>query len=153
MKSFTAKILIVGINPFVVVPQEILDYLFFKLGKDKGRIPVKGSINENDFLQTLVKCGKEWRLFINTPMRKLAGAEVNDIVTITIDYNDKPRIFPMPEKLQSALDKNKKANKLFNKLNASRQREIIRYISSLKTEGGVNRTINKVIQELLEKKH
>ena len=151
MKSFTAKIDKIGINPFVFVPQEILDYLFIKFGKDKGRIPVKITINGNDFLQTLIKYSGEWRLFLSTPMRRLAGVEVNDQVTITIDYNNIPRIFPMPEKLQLALDENKKAKDVFNKLNASRQKEIIRYISFLKTEEAVDRNIIKVIKQLLEK--
>ncbi|UFH32613.1 hypothetical protein LNP04_02555 [Chryseobacterium sp. C-71] len=43
---FTAKLEIIGINPFVFVPEEILNKIFEKAGKNKSPIPVKGFIME-----------------------------------------------------------------------------------------------------------
>ncbi|MGB3547664.1 MAG: hypothetical protein WBA17_11855 [Saprospiraceae bacterium] len=46
--TFSAKIDIIGINPFVFVPEVILDGLFIKANKRKGHIPIRGTINGND---------------------------------------------------------------------------------------------------------
>lgn len=39
---FTAKLEIIGTDPFVFVPEEILNTIFEISGKDKSPIPVKG---------------------------------------------------------------------------------------------------------------
>ena len=44
MLSFKANIEIIGINPYVLLPDKVLLALFKQAGKDKGPIPVKGKI-------------------------------------------------------------------------------------------------------------
>ena len=105
MKSFTATIQIIGINPYVLLPAAILDYLLRQYGKPKGQVPVKILINKTEFIQTLVKYAGEWRLYLNTPMRKIAGKNVGDKITISIDYDPEERKTPMHPKLQAALQK------------------------------------------------
>jgi hypothetical protein len=39
MKTFSPKIRIIGVNPYVLLPSTLLKYLFQKTGKDKGAIP------------------------------------------------------------------------------------------------------------------
>jgi len=48
MKSFSAEIFIIGINPYVLLPENILHYLFKKAGKEKGSIPVYLIINNKN---------------------------------------------------------------------------------------------------------
>ena len=151
MKSFTAEIFIIGINPYVFVPDDILQYLFKKAGKEKGHIPVRLIINKQKFIQHLVKYAGEWRLYLNLPMRKAAGKDVGDIINIKIDFDATKRITPMHSKFESALNKNKKAKDRFNSLSPSLQKEILRYINNLKTEASVNRNIERAINFLLEK--
>jgi hypothetical protein len=55
MNSFSAKIFKIGINPYVLLPAAILKEIFKQAGKNKGPIPVCGTINEKKFTQTLVK--------------------------------------------------------------------------------------------------
>lgn len=109
MKSFSAKIFKIGINPYVLLPEAVLQFLFKQAGKDKGAIPVHGKLNGNHFTQTLVKYSGKWRLYLNTPMRKAAGIDVGDTANVEIEYDPEPRIVPMHPKLQKALEKNKKA--------------------------------------------
>jgi hypothetical protein len=45
----------IGINPFVYVPEHILAKIFVEAGKDKGHIPICGMINKNEYVQTLLK--------------------------------------------------------------------------------------------------
>jgi Domain of unknown function (DUF1905) len=108
MKSFSAEIFIIGINPYVLLPEDVLKYLFEKAGKEKGYIPVYLIINKQKFIQHLVKYSGKWRLYLNVSMRKAAGKDVGDIIDIKIDFGDQERITPMHPKFESALNKNKK---------------------------------------------
>lgn len=148
MKTFSAKILKIGINPYVLLPAEVLNTLFDQSGKDKGPIPVRGTLNGKEFTQTLVKFSGKWRLYLNTPMRQAAGIDVGDTADVKIEFDPGPRLTPMHPKLLHALSQNKKAKAAFEKLVPSRQKEITRYLNFLKTEESVVRNIEKVIRHL-----
>jgi Bacteriocin-protection, YdeI or OmpD-Associated/Domain of unknown function (DUF1905) len=150
MKEFRAKILKIGINPYALLPAPVLKEIFKQAGKDKGHIPVCGTINDHKFVQTLVKYSEKWRLYINTPMRKVSNSDVGDIVRIKIKHDPKERRVPFHPKLEIVFRKNGKAKDNFLNLSASRQKEILRYINSLKTEESVNRNIEKIMRHLLD---
>lgn len=150
-KPFTTEILKIGINPYVLLPGTVLNKLFEQAGRDKGPIPVKGTLNGHAFIQHLVKYSGKWRLYLNTPMRKAAGIDVGDMATVCIEFDDIPRTITMHPKLQKALAKNKPALAAFEKLTPSYQKEIIRYIHNLKTEASVDRNVAKAIAHLLGK--
>ena len=125
MKSFSAKIRIIGVNPYVLLPAAILKSIFQKAGKDNGAIPVKLTIAGKNFIQNLVKYSGKWRLYLNTPMRKAAGKDVGDTIKIEIEFDSKERLTPMHAKLKKAFSQNKEAKNAFDKLNPSRQKEIL----------------------------
>lgn len=52
--DFSALIKIIGINPYVSVPEAILKAIINDAAKDKGPIPVHGTVNDKPYLQTLV---------------------------------------------------------------------------------------------------
>ncbi|MFI5218878.1 MAG: YdeI/OmpD-associated family protein [Bacteroidia bacterium] len=141
MDTFKAKIDIIGINPFVLLHSSVLTNIFKQAQKDKGPVPVRGTIDGHNFIQTLVKYSGKWRLYINTPMLKACGKKVGDTITLQIEFDPAERIIPIHHKLAKALNKNKKANDAFKKLSPSRQKEIIRYISALKKETSVDRNV------------
>ena len=151
MHSFTAKIYIIGINPYVVPPVKVTTLLLQQAGKTKGPIPVNGVLNGHKFTQTLVKFQGKWRLYLNTPMRKKAGIDVGDMAIVKIEFDPKERTTPMHPKLKSALQKNKAAKSVFDRLIPSRQKEIKRYINNLKTEISAEKNIARSINFLLEK--
>ena len=151
MQSFSAKIFKIGINPYVLVPAAVLKALFKEAGKNKGHIPIKGTINGYEFTQTLVKYSGKWHLYLNTPMRKNSVSDVGDMVDMKIEMDTADRTVPMHPKMKSALQKNRKANSIFLQLPSSRKKEICRYINHLKTDEAVNRNINKAIGFLLGK--
>ncbi len=154
MKSapvFNARIEIIGINPFVFIPQRVLKFIFQQAGKDKGKIPVKIKIDGHEFSQTLIKYSGHWRLYLNTPMRKAAAKELGDTACFEINYDPSDRKLAMHPQLAKALKENKEAAKIFVSLSPSRQHEIVRYISHLKTIDSVNRNIDKAIKFLMGK--
>jgi uncharacterized protein YdeI (YjbR/CyaY-like superfamily) len=145
MLSFKAKIFIIGVNPYVLLPAKVLKEIFRQAEKDKGAIPVRGTLDEHQFIQNLVKYSGKWRLYLNTPMRKAAGKDVGDMVNVNIEFDPDERIIPMHPKLLTALEKNKDAFNVFESLPPSRQKEIIRYISQLKTEESVDKNVVRAI--------
>lgn len=149
MQTFKAKIQIIGVNPYVLLPAMLRNDLFRKAGKDKGPIPVKGKINGKPFIQTLVKYSGRWRLYLNTPMRKQGKCEVGDIANFSIAYDPKQRITQMPALLKLALEKNKSAKSVFEKLPVHYQKEVMRYINNLKSEEAVIRNVDRTIQHLV----
>ena len=152
MKSFSAIIAKIGINPYVHVPEDVLNALFKQAGKTKGPIPVRGTINGKRFKQTLVKYQRAWRLYVNGEMRRAAGVDVGDEARIKLEFDPEPRVESMPSKLEDALSKNKAAKTAFEKLPSSRQKEMLRYLNSMKTETSLERNIEKIIRHLLGEK-
>ena len=152
MKPFSAKIQIIGVNPYVLLPSTLLKYIFKKAGKDKGAIPIKIKIGKQEFIQNLVKYSGKWRLYLNTTMRKATGKDIDDTIDIKIDFDPKQRITPMHPKLKDAFKENKKAKEAFDILSASRQKEILRYINFLKSEESVDENIQRAITHLTTSK-
>ena len=148
LKSFSAAIYKIGINPYVFLPEDVLNALFKQAGKSKGPIPVRGTIDGKRFIQTLVKYQGEWRLYINGEMRRAASVDVGDQVQIKIGFDPVPRIEVMHPKFKTALSIEKAAQMAFERLTPSRQKEILRYLNSMKTETSLERNIEKIIRHL-----
>lgn len=151
MQKFKATIHIIGINPYVSVPGKVLEKLFKKAGKDKGKIPICGTVNGKPYTQTLVKYSGEWRLYINTTMLKDSPKHVGETIEITVDYDPADRTIKPHPTLVKALKENKDAKQVFDSLSPSLQNEIVRYISYLKTEESIDRNVLKAISFLLGK--
>ena len=148
MFSFEAEIAIIGVNPYVLVPEEILKGLFEQAGKDKGAIQIKGKINGHGFLQNLVKYSGYWRLYLNTPMRTASKTVVGDNVSVEIEFDPEPRIVAMHPKLRQALQDDTKARQVFDSLSPSHQKEVLRYINHLKSEESIDRNVTRAMAYL-----
>jgi hypothetical protein len=151
MKEFSAVIEIIGINPFVFVPAEVLDVIFAQAGKNRGKIPVRMKIEGHEFEQTLIKYAGHWRLYLNTPMRKAAGREVGQWAKFEIEFDPQERVTLFHPKFKKALEENPEAHKVFDMLTPSLQKEILRYLANLKTEESLDRNVIKAINFLLGK--
>lgn len=148
MQRFSAEIYKIGINPVVDPPDDVLNAIFEQAAKDKGPIPIRGVLNGAPFIQTLVRYAGAWRLYINGPMLKDSGLAVGDIARVEIEFDARPREVPMPPKLQAAFRNSVAARKAFEILPPSRQKEILRYIGSLKSADSIERNVARVISQL-----
>lgn len=149
--SFKAEINIIGINPFVFVPDKILEKIFKQAGKQKGAIPVKGLINNNAYRQTLVRYDNAWRLYINTTMLKDSPKRIGEMIAVEIVFDHEPRDIETPPLFIKALKANKTASAVFQSLSPSLQKEIIRYLARLKTRQSLEDNTTRAIQFLLGK--
>lgn len=150
--SFSAEIFIIGVNPYVFLPDTILLKLFKNFGKDHGPIPVKGTINNKDFIQTLVKYQGAWRLYVNGVMLKAAGLNVGDRANFIIEIDTTSREIPMHPDLAKALKGNKKAKDAFASFSPSRQKEINRYLQNIKTQATLKKNIDQIVRHLAGEK-
>lgn len=145
MKEFTSNLEIIGINPFVFIPEAILNDIFIQAGKNKGHIPVCGTVNEIPFTQTLLKYDGEWRLYINLKMLPNSPKRIGETITIKITYDNSDRTIGIHPKLVEALDLDKEVKNTFESLKPSLQKEIIKYISFLKSEESIAKNIKLII--------
>lgn len=151
MYKFNAEIEIIGVNPFVFVPDDILQNIFKQANKNSGHIPINGTVNKKPYKQTLVKYGGEWRLYINTTMLKNSPKHVGETVEITLNYDPESREIEPPQNFVTALQENKEAKKVFDNLPMSRKTEIVRYIAKLKSDEAKEKNIKRAINFLLGK--
>jgi hypothetical protein len=149
MYQFNAEIDIIGGNPFVFVPEGILLAIFKQAGKDKGPIPIFGTLNERPYRQTLVKYDGQWRLYINTAMLKNSPKRIGEMVEITVGFDPKSRAIEPPESFLKALNENEEAKAVFDGLPASRKLEIVRYLARLKSEETLEKNVLRAIRFLL----
>ncbi len=147
-QRFNATIDMIGINPFVFVPEEILIELFKQSGKDKGHIPIKGTVNGKEYIQTLVKFKGSWRLYINTEIVKNSPKRIGETIEVTVEFDPADRTIEPHPKLIKALKENPNAKAVFDNLSRSGKHEIVRYISYLKTEESIDRNIIRAIDFL-----
>ncbi|MBK8500816.1 MAG: YdeI/OmpD-associated family protein [Saprospiraceae bacterium] len=149
MNKFRAEIELIGINPYVLVPEEILKDVFEQAGRVKGHIPIRGVINQKPYKQTLLKYKGAWRLYINATMLQNSPKRIGETIDITMEFDSDDRTIEPHPKLVLALKENKEAKKIFDNLSPSRQNEIVRYISRLKAEESIARNVNRAINYLI----
>ena len=145
---FTARLEIIGINPFVFVPEDILNEIFQAAGKCKSPIPVKGKVNGKPFKQNLMKYLGEWRLYINLTMLKDSPKRIGEMIEVSVEFDRYERTVSIHPELYKTIHENPLALQNFENLIPSAKLELIRYINNLKTETAVKRNIEKIIRYL-----
>lgn len=141
MDAFTAELKIIGINPYVSVPDAIRDALFAAAGKDRGAIPIRGTVNGQPYRQTFVKYAGEWRLYINMKMLRNSPQRIGELLEVTVAFDPESRAIEIPPAFAEALSAHPDAKAIFDGLSPSRRHEIVRYLAHLKSETALERNI------------
>ena len=149
MEPFRAELRIIDGNPYVSVPDDVLRRLFDEAQKDRGPIPICGTVNGRRYMQTLVRFRGEWRLYVNMKMLHDSPRRIGEMITATVEYDPSDRSLVPHPKLEAALQANEAARHVFEKMPPSRRNEIVRYIASLKREDSVERNVERAINFLL----
>jgi hypothetical protein len=149
MFQFTAKIYKTGINWAVDVPEEISKRML----PEKGYIRIKGQINGFEFIQTLVPVKNgPYRLFVNLIMMKGGKTSLGELASFSIEQNlmKIEKMYEMPRMLEETLNEHQVLEN-FNQLSPSRIKDILKYLSYVKTEKTMKKNIDKVIVQLKNK--
>lgn len=152
---FKGKILIYNGNPYVLMSAKRATQL--KKGWRKP-MPV--------FVQINGEPKKPWRinmmpigdgsfyLYLHGIVRKASRTKVGDSVNVSVVFDGSYKNGPMhdmPEWFAKPLTKNKKAKAAWEALTPSRQKEILRYFSWLKSPEARTRNIEKAMHVLMGK--
>lgn len=149
---FSAVIKIRDGNPYILVDENLAT----QLRKDwKKPMPVLIQVNgepQKPWQINMMPTGEgSFYLYLHGDVRKASNTKVGDRVSVDISFDEKYKngpMHPMPAWFETALKKNPEAEKNWEKLPPSRQKEILRYFSWLKSDEAQERNIEKVIHVL-----
>jgi hypothetical protein len=149
---FQSVIKINKINPYVLVTAKNAAQL--KTGWRKP-LPVCVRVNgrpETPWRINLMPIGDgSFYLYLHGDVRKASGTKVGDRVTLEVQFDNEYKngpIHPIPSWFGAALDQNPRARQGFAALIPSRQKEILRYFSSLKSSEARARNVKRAIRVL-----
>ena len=146
---FSSKILIYNGNPYVHMSSARARKL--QAGWRKP-MPVLVQINKKPDIPwriNMMPIGDgSFYLYLHGDVRKASKTKVGDRVTVDVSFDSKYRsgpMHPMPTWFGKALDKNKMAKKNWDALIPSRQKEILRYFSWLKSQDAIDRNLKRAM--------
>lgn len=139
-------------NPYILIKKDEVAKL--KSGWKKA-LPVIIQVNnepKDPWHINMMPVGNgDFYLYLHGDVREASRTKVGDTVKIEINfdsnYENGPQ-HPMPKWFQNELNKNPTALQNWNSLIPSRQKEILRYFSWLKSEEAINRNIEKAMHVL-----
>jgi hypothetical protein len=117
----------------------------------KARVSIKGTINDFPIQSSLFPNGDGTHmLMVNKAMQQGAKVKTGDKVRVALEQDTAPRVVAVPKDLQAALNKNKTAKKLFERLPPSHKKDYVRHIDEAKKVETRQRRVRKTIEKLLE---
>jgi len=142
--TYNTTIVQKGNTTGIHVPESILE----KLGGGKRPL-VRVQLNGYSYRSAVGKMDGKFMISLSAENRKNARVKGGDTLEVTLALDTLPRTVEVPLELQSALDKNERAQAAFEKLAPSRKKAIVLSISGAKTEETKTRRIQKAIKDLI----
>jgi hypothetical protein len=149
---FRSVIQIEGINPFALVNARQVARIQKNWRKP---LPVRVRVNgkpEKAWRINLMPVGDgSFYLYLHGEVRKASNAKAGDTVTVDLEFDDEYKSGPvhrMPSWFSDALDENRNAKRAWLELIPSRQKEILRYFSWLKTPQAQVRNAQRAVHVL-----
>jgi len=149
---FRATIEINNINPYVLVSARRAAQIQKRWRKP---LPVRVRVNrqpEKPWHINMMPIGDgSFYLYLHGYVRKASNTKVGDTVTVELEFDDKYRrgpAHPMPSWFRQALAQNRNAKQAWSRLIPSRQKEILRYFSHLKSPEAQARNLQRAMHVL-----
>ncbi len=149
---FKAAIKLFNGNPYVLVSARRVTILRPNWRKP---LPVLVQVNGKPtppWRINLVPIGDgSFYLYLHGDVRKASATKVGDTVTVAVRFDSKYRngpMHPMPDWFRVPLERNSKAQQSWEGLIPSRQKEVLRYFSWLKSEAARQRNVDRVLAVL-----
>lgn len=149
---FRSVIELENINPYVLVTARRVT----RIRKDwRKPLPVRVRINgkpEKPWRINLMPVGDgSFYLYLHGDVRKASNTKVGDPVIVELEFDDEYKsgpAHPVPSWFRDALKRNRTAKQAWDELIPSRQKEILRYFSWLKTSTAQRRNVQRAIHVL-----
>ena len=147
---FAAKIYRVGLIRFVDVPPEISK----ALGTNAACIPICGTVEGVPLRTTLVPRGNgRHRLAIHGDIRKKLRIDAGAVVEVSLELDEESREPELPPALILALKYAPRAAREFRGMTTALRRQIVRYLTSAKSEATIERRVAKFVARLERGEH
>jgi hypothetical protein len=115
----------------------------------RARIAVCGTVNGSSYRSTIFPRGDGRHfMMLNRDLRRAAGAEIGDAVTVTMAIDVKPRTVGVPRELASLLRNQQRLLRLYRGLSYSHRKEYYDWISAGRKPQTRQARANKVIAML-----
>jgi hypothetical protein len=98
----------------------------------KGRVPVKGTINDFPFRSSLMNMGDGHMMVVNAQLRAGAKCKAGDTVAVLMELDEDKRTVEVPAYLMKIIDCDPKAREFWPKLSFTHQKEYVREIEGAK---------------------
>jgi len=119
----------------------------------KGQIKVKAYFDGFEYRGSLVRMGHPCHIIgLNKKVRDAIGKGPGDTVDVLIIEDTEERVVEVPADFAAALNKNKKAMEIFEKMSFTHRREYVEWITSAKKVETRENRINKAVEMILDKK-
>jgi Bacteriocin-protection, YdeI or OmpD-Associated/Domain of unknown function (DUF1905) len=130
---------------FLRVPPDVVT----ELGTRK-RPPVRVTVGRHTFRSTVAVYGDDFFLPLNAANRASAAVGAGDVVDVTIELDEEPRVVAIPEDLAEALAADSGAAAAFDDLSYSHQREFVEWIDEAKRAETRTRRIAGTVERLAD---
>jgi len=149
---FRSVIEINDINPYVLVSAKRAA----RIQRDwRKPLPVRVQVNgkpDTPWRTNLMPVGDgSFYVYLHGDVRKASSTKVGDVVTLDVEFDGEYRsgpAHPIPQWFNDALDRNPSAKRTWDALIPSRQKEILRYFSRLKSSEAQARNVQQAIRVL-----
>lgn len=128
---------------FFHVPPEVMEAL-----GPKKRVAVRVTVNGYTYRSTVAPMGGRFLLPLNRENRAAAGVAAGDVVQVTIERDEAPRVVDVPGDLAAALATEEAASEAFTGLSYSHQREYVEWIEQAKRPETRARRVAQAIARL-----
>ena len=150
--KLTSIIEIRGVNPYVLVTKEQAAKLKADWRKPMPVLVQVNGLPKEPWSINMMPVGNgDFYLYLHGIVRKAADVNVGDKVTVEIacdsTYQNGPQ-HPMPVELANSLKQNVTARANWDALSPSRQKEVLRYIASLKSQDALTRNAERALHVL-----
>ena len=98
----------------------------------KGRVPVKGTINDFPFRSSLMNMGDGHMMVVNAQLRAGAQCKPGDTVTVLMEIDEDKRTVEVPRDLKKIIAGDRKAREFWPKLSFTHQKEYVKSIEDAK---------------------
>jgi uncharacterized protein DUF1905/bacteriocin resistance YdeI/OmpD-like protein len=114
----------------------------------RGRVPIRGTINNFPFRSSLMPMGGCHRMPVRKSLRDGAGVNPGDVVSVVLQRDEAERTVEVPVSLKKELAKSKTAQANWDKLAFTAKKEIALSITGAKQEETRARRLAKALDIL-----
>jgi hypothetical protein len=119
----------------------------------RGRVPVKGTVNERPLTGSLMPDGEGGHfLVVNKAIRDAAGVDVGDRVEVVLEVDTAERRVEVPPELAEALAVDTEARRAFEAFSYSHQKEYADWVGEAKKAETRLSRAQKAVEMVREKK-